>query len=145
MLDKLSVPEKYIPYGYYCYENNRNEPCPFWESKVGEYPHHEDGFCHYLGKSDWDLNEESTGQKIIFVHEDMDQSVVGQTMEEVFGDDEEIDPVSGKKIHFTSSLIWDQVKECEINMDEPDDTVIVQFNSETGEKTTTTVGELKNV
>lgn len=137
MIDLLSLPEKHIPFGYYCYTDT-NTPCPFWEIKKGEYPEHEDGYCHYLNKSDWDLNEEGGPSKVIYVNGEL----VEQTMEEVFGDDE-IDPVSGKKIHFASSLIWDQVKECNINMQEPDETVIVQYDTETNETTTTTVGELR--
>ena len=143
MTKKLETPEKHIPFGHYCYENSRNEPCPFWDSKPEVYPNHEDGYCHYLNKSDWDLNEEGGGSKIIFVGDDGDQSIVGETMEEVFGDDE-IDQRTGKKIHFTTSLMWDQVKECGINMREPDDTVIIQYDTETKKSTTTTAGEIRN-
>lgn len=142
IIDMLSLPEKYIPHGYYCYTQGRNEPCPFWENKQGEYPHHEDGYCHYLGVSDWDLNEQGSNKKIVYVSDGMDKSLIGQTMEEVFDGEEEIDPISGKKIHFTSSLLWDQVKECEVNMKEPDDTVIIQYDSTTGSKTETTIGEI---
>ena len=142
LLEKLELPEKHIPNGYYCYENNRNTPCPFWDSKPGEYPHHEDGYCHYLQKSDWDLNEESDGGKIIYVGDNVDSSIISKTMDELI--DDEIDEVSGKKIHFTTSLIWDQVKECNINMTEHDDTEIVVTDNETHITTYTTVGEIKN-
>jgi len=143
LIDKLALPEKYIPFGDYCYENNRNIPCPFWESKKGEYPTQEDGYCHYMGVSDWDLNEESGGSaKIIFCADN--DSIVGKTIDELTEDDEdEIDLISGKKIHFTSSLMWDQVKECGINMRTPDDTVMVQYNSETKETNTITMGEIR--
>ena len=140
--EQLSLPEKHIPFGDYCYENNRNNPCPFWESKKGEYPTQEDGYCHYLGASDWDLNEVSGDSKIIFCANDT--SIEGKTIAELTADDEEeYDPISGKLIHFTSSLMWDQVKECGVNMERPDDTVMVQYDSETKTTTTTTVGELK--
>ena len=141
MTTKLALPEKYIPFGDYCYEGRRNAPCPFWESKAGEYPEHEDGYCHYMGVSDWDLNENSTS-KIVYCASD--PSIEGKTISELTKDDEEeIDPISGKKIHFTSSLIWDQVKECGINMQIPDDTVMVQYDTETKQTTTTTMGEIK--
>jgi hypothetical protein len=143
LTDKLAIPEKYIPFGHYCYETNRQEPCPFWESKQGEYPEHEDGYCHYMGVSDWDLNEDSGGSaQIIFCADD--KSIEGKTIDELTADEpDDIDPISGKKIHFTSSLIWDQVKECEINMREPDETIITQYNSETKETTSTTSGEIR--
>ncbi len=141
--DMLALPEKYIPFGHYCYETNRQDPCPFWESKKGEYPNHEDGYCYLLGASDWDLNSESEqSTKIVYCKDD--KSIEGKTIAELTeGEEDEIDPISGKKIHFTSSLLWDQVKECNINMREPDETVIVQYNSATGVKNTTTAGQIK--
>ena len=142
LTDKLALPEKYIPFGHYCYEANRNEPCPFWESKKGEYPHQEDGYCHHMGVSDWDLNEDCGNSKIVYCLDD--ETMVGKNIDELMEDeDEEIDPISGKKVHFTSSLMWDQVKECGINMREPDDTVIVQYDSETKTSTTTTAGAIR--
>ena len=142
LIDKLALPEKYIPQGHYCYDQTFTKPCPFWESKKGEYPKQEDGYCHFLGKSDWDHNEESGGSsKIIYCD---DEEIVGMTIAELTKDDEEeIDPISGKKIHFTSSLMWDMVKECGVNMEESDDTEITQYNSATGKTTHTTAGELK--
>ena len=109
----LEEPEKYIPYGFYCY--NDNGVCPFWESKKGEYPDQEDGYCHYLNKSDWDLNEIKQYDYILTKSQNKD--LVGKTVAEVFGfsSDENIDSVSGKKVHFGLSLIWDQCKECNIN------------------------------
>lgn len=142
--DKLALPEKYIPYGDYCYETNRKDPCPFWESKKGEYPSQEDGYCHFLGASDWDLNSESEGSLKIVYSKD-DKSIEGKTMAELTeGYADEIDLISGKKIHFTSSLMWDQVKECGVNMRAPDETVMIQYDSETKESTTTTMGEIRN-
>ena len=136
LLEKLAIPEKYIPFGYYCYENSRNVTCPFWDMKQGVYPPHEDGYCYYLNASDWDLNEQAGARKVIYIN---DSSAIPGYLE----DTNDIDPISGKKTHFTSSLIWDQVKECGINMEEPDDTKIVRFNSETLEKVFTTVGDIK--
>jgi len=143
LIDKLALPEKYIPFGNYCYENGRNEPCPFWESKKDEYPSQEDGYCHYMGVSDWDLNEEINGRSKIVYSKD-NKSIEGKTIVELTKDEpDDIDLISGKKIHFTSSLMWDQVKECGINMRAPDDTVMIQYDSETKETTTTTMGEIR--
>jgi len=122
LTELMATPEKYIPYGYYCYEFNRNQACPFWESKPGQYPKQEDGYCHFLGKSDWELNEESNkSAKIIYSHDgSMDDMLVSE-----LEDDDDIDPVSGKKCHFPMSLLWDQCKECETNMQDPDDINLV--------------------
>lgn len=145
LIEQLALPEKHIPYGDYCYDTNRQSPCPFWESKAGKYPQHEDGYCHFMGVSDWDLNEESSGSSKIVYSAD-DDSIVGKTVAELTAEyDDEIDIVSGKKIHFTSSLMWDQVKECGENMRAPDETVMVQYDSETKETTTTTMGEIRKV
>lgn len=58
-----------IPKGIYCYDENGI--CPFWD-KSPDHPRQENGFCHFLGKGDW----ESEG----------------------------------------ISLLWDQVKECGIDL-----------------------------
>ena len=118
--DYLKLPEKYIPDGLYCY--GENGKCPFWDLKEGEYPVQEDGYCHYLGKSDWDLNEDRK-DSVMIVQSD-NKEIEGKSVAEVFGDDE-IDPVSGKVIHFGFSLIWDQCKECDVNRDDPDDIELV--------------------
>ena len=112
--EMLQTPEKYIPYGDYCYHEST---CPFWSKKKGEYPEQEDGYCHYLQKSDWDINEESKGDSMIIYS--VDGTMTGKTIADL--EDDEIDPISGKKIHFPMSLIWDQCKECSINMEDPDD------------------------
>lgn len=113
--DYLKLPEKYIPDGMYCYDK---EVCPFWDSKPGEYPKQEDGYCHYLGKSDWDINHEHEDD-IVIVHSHKGDEI-GKPLKEIYGDPG-IDSVSGKQIHFPSSLIWDQCKECGINYEDPDD------------------------
>ncbi len=102
----------------YCY--NSNGLCPFWDKKPGEYPSQEDGYCHFLGKSDWELNEESA-PFVIMVHSPSNRELEGKSVKELFDDDDIIDKVSGKKVHFGTSLIWDQCKECGINMDDPED------------------------
>ena len=65
----------------YCY--NSAGLCPFWDSKPGQYPKQEDGYCHYLGKSDWDINEESQGS-VILVHNPKDRSLEGKSVEELY-------------------------------------------------------------
>lgn len=125
IFDMLATPEKYIPQGLYCYHH---EVCPFWDSKEGEYPPQEDGYCHYLAKSDWEINEESKNIPMIMTTQNVSKET---TMAEIHGDDD-IDSVSGKVTHFPMSLLWDQCKECGINMDDPDDieltTMILELN-----------------
>ena len=142
IIEALEIPEKHIPFGKYCYENTDDGKCPFWERKSDEYPEYEDGYCHYLHKSDWDLNEENANGNIIHDISCMNNPLTDQTIEETFGADE-VDERTGKITHFPSSLIWDQVKECNVNMREPDETEIIHYNTETGELIHTTVGEIR--
>lgn len=107
----MEEPEKHIPFGFYCY--NKDGKCIFWESKKGEYPSQEDGYCHYLGKSDWELNEEK--QHTFVVSRSKNKDLEGKTVAEIMGPNDDIDSVSGKVMHFGLSLLWDQCKECSIN------------------------------
>jgi hypothetical protein len=126
--EMLQTPEKYIPYGMYCYHH---EVCPFWTMKEGEYPKQEDGYCHYLQKSDWELNEESSDTaKIVY---SKDGSLTGMTVADL-EDDNDIDPISGKKFHFPMSLLWDQCKECDINTEDPEDIELVRSELDIGEE-----------
>ena len=137
---KLENPEKYIPMGIYCYVDDK--VCPFWESKEGEYPSQEDGYCHYLGKSDWELNEEKEKtSKMIYSNNKEEE---GKTIAEINFGVEDIDKISGKKRHFSLSLIWDEVKECCINMEEPDNTKIIEYNSKTKIRKETTLGAIRS-
>ncbi len=106
--------KKYIPKGNYCYFEN-GENCPFWELKTGEYPSGEDGYCHYLKKSDWDLNEIYQESTILLKSKDC-KECEGKSVKELyeFG----VDPASNKKRHFQISLLWDECKECGVNLDE---------------------------
>jgi len=80
--------------------------CPFWEKK-SELPIQENGYCHYLGKSDYELNEEYNSTPItMWCAGETKENI---TIEKEFG-----------SLHFPSSLLWDQCKECGIN-DEIDD------------------------
>jgi hypothetical protein len=118
IIDCFELPEKHIPYGDYCFVN-AHEVCPFWTQKVGEYPPNEDGYCHFLNKSDWDLNEGCDP----IIKKSPNKSVEGKKFSEVYGQIDEIDPISGKKVHFGFSLLWDQCKECGINKEDLDDVV----------------------
>lgn len=125
IFDALKIPEKYIPHGYYCFDDAMRL-CPFWDSRQGEYPENEDGFCHFLNKSDWDLNEKSDP----IIKSSNDKAAIGKRISEVFNGNDEIDSISGKKIHmFGMSLIWDQCKECGINRDDLDDSNIVTIST----------------
>lgn len=121
LTELMTTPEKYIPYGQYCYDFYNNQICPFWDSKPTQYPKQEDGYCYFLGKSDWTLNEESNkSAKIVYSHAGSIDDMMVTDLE-----DDDIDPISGKKYHFPMSLLWDQCKECEINMQDPDDIDLV--------------------
>ena len=127
IVDMLQTPEKFIPFGQYCYDKT---VCPFWTMKVGEYPKQEDGFCYFLQKSDWELNEEyNKSAKIVYSN---DGSMDGMIIADL--EDNDIDPISGKKCHFPMSLIWDQCKECNINMEDPDDIILVRTTLGEGEE-----------
>lgn len=123
--DYLKMPEKYIPDGMYCYGSDGL--CPFWDCKPGKYPKQEDGYCHFLGKSDWELNEERKDTTIL-IHAPNNVKNEGKSLSELF--DDEVDPVSGKVIHFGVSLIWDQCKECGINLDDPDDVEYITISND---------------
>jgi len=118
--DYLKIPEKFIPYGLYCYHDNYI--CPFWESRIGEYPNQEDGYCYFLCKSDWNLNEEyKYATKVVYSKGNV---ITDKNLSELF-DSNEIDVISGKRIHFIYSLLWDKCKECGINEADPDDIELV--------------------
>lgn len=123
--DCLKTPEKYIPEGLYCY--HKDYICPFWDLKRGEYPEQEDGYCHFLGKSDWDINKEYKKKSKII--KSPNEEHVGKLIEEVF-DDTYIDPISGKITHMIMSLLWDQCKECGINLADPEDIELTTITSE---------------
>jgi len=88
-----------IPKGLYCYSQNYKEfkdikVCPYWSIRRGK-PKQNNGYCAYLEKGDWDLNNEKRWRRKY---------------------------TKGKKgpwktayeLGFHLSLLWDQVKECGI-------------------------------
>ena len=46
-----------IPRGYYCHFNDMSKICRYWSLR-DDLPYQENGYCAFLGKSDWDINEE---------------------------------------------------------------------------------------
>ena len=46
-----------IPGGYYCHFSDMKKVCRYWSSK-DDLPYRENGYCSFLRKSDWDINEE---------------------------------------------------------------------------------------
>ena len=69
----LNLIKRAIPKGPYCYsligsEENKDgisfpktQTCPFWDTNE-EKGDQECGYCHLIGKGDWDLNEETTSE-----------------------------------------------------------------------------------
>lgn len=81
--------KKLIPSGCYCYD--ARGVCPYW-GLLDDKPFRENGYCAYLGKSDWDLNEE-TG-----VLSNKEGDLTKETAHDL-----------------KWSLLWDKVKECDVN------------------------------
>jgi len=80
-----------IPQGFYCYtrlKNGKLKLCPYW-SKIKNRRKQENGYCSYLGKGDWEINQE----------------------------EEWINVDTGEIVKGNLSLLWDMVKECGINED----------------------------
>ena len=90
-----------IPSGRYCYTtaSKKRVICPYWSSK-DDLPEQENGYCSYLGKSDWDLNEEWDKEGRIVVYRG------GKGI-----------ALQGGTCHTLSmSLLWDQCKECGVKL-----------------------------
>ena len=101
--------EELIPKGLYCYtghEEVEGDPdalkvigiCPYW-SCAQDKPEHENGYCAYLEKGDWDINAEAE----VTCHRCKDGKVI-----------EAITYPKGEA-PFPMGLLWDQIKECGIN------------------------------
>ena len=95
MNPKEETTKEPIPKGLYCYDESG--VCLYWSLKA-DLPNQENGYCAYLGKSDWDLNEEGGA---------VETWQGGKRMADT--------PPHEAKM----SLLWDQVKECDVNTDEP--------------------------
>ena len=102
IIQKLKKNKKLIPLGYYCYAIDKNtrvqKLCPYWNSDVNHRESQEYGYCCYLEKGDWDLNEEKTTITKSKRQED------GTYKETVY------ENTSWHDLGLAESLLWDQVK-----------------------------------
>jgi hypothetical protein len=89
-----------IPEGYYCHQfNNSKIVCPFW-FKDKTRSEQESGYCSFLGKGDWDINDE-TPQLV-----EVERRQKDGTYKKMMVDKSEILP---------HSLLWNKCKECNVN------------------------------
>jgi len=88
--------ESVIPEGLYCYSiiDGEHVGCPYHKILDGGL-YQENGYCSFLEKSDWDINEEEG------------------MLQGWRSDGKPIPPVSAHEIKM--SLLWDECKECGIN------------------------------
>ena len=87
-----------IPKGYYCYFDIHGKRCPYWSIRKGK-PKQNNGYCAYLEKGDWDLNKEDKWQSV-YTH---------KGKKDTYGPSQ-----TAYEIGFYMSLLWDQVKECNV-------------------------------
>ena len=93
--------KRLIPKGLYCY--SKKGTCPYW-SRKRNLPEQENGYCSYLGQSDWDINRE--------------EKIVIQTTYKK-GKKIEKEIKCGPDNPSGLSLLWDQCKECGIKSEIP--------------------------
>lgn len=94
--------KKKIPKGCYCYKETKPyqlKRCPFWSIKAN-LPEQENGYCSYLGKSDYDLNEERGEMKW---YKGSDRIKLAYTT---------------KPHEIPNSLLWDSCKECGVKLND---------------------------
>ena len=104
-----------IPKGMYCYTPTgesgigkdgipfrKIDPCPFWKQDRRRREQ-ERGYCTYLGKGDWDLNKEG---ELYQINKDGSKTLIKK---------------KGEPTVFPMSLLWDQCKECNINIDDEEE------------------------
>lgn len=89
-----------IPKGYYCYNEKNNKICPYWRLDFVHSQYQENGYCDYLHKGDWNLNEEITT-----ITEELKQKD-GTRIKTVYRN------TSWHKQGIMGSLLWDQIKMC---------------------------------
>jgi hypothetical protein len=91
-----------IPKGQYCETFGAEaKTCPYW-SEVKELPEQENGYCSYLEKSDFDINEETGELEVLY--------------------SKQTTPIKKVHAHEVSwSLLWDKCKMCGVNMEDPDE------------------------
>lgn len=84
--------ESLIPKGDYCYDEKGN--CPYWSIKP-DLPKQENGYCSFIEKSDFEINEE---------HGDLKwQNTEGEVT------------MVTKPHEIPVGLLWDMCKECNVN------------------------------
>jgi len=91
-----------IPKGLYCYtyKDEKIVTCPYWsKDKTPGRNEQENGYCSYLGKSDWEINEE-----------------IGPSKAMVYESGKPVNSFIVKPHEFTMSLLWDKCKECDIRL-----------------------------
>jgi len=83
-----------IPLGGYCYSIIKGDfiICPYWSIKPN-LPEQYNGYCAFLDRDDIEIAEESE-------YKDMQTGNIEK----------------GSDLDFPTSLLWDQCKECNINM-----------------------------
>lgn len=84
--------ESLIPKGMYCYDEKGK--CPYW-SRRDDLPSQENGYCSFLEKSDFDINEEMGD-----IPWKNGKGEIEKTTE---------------AHEIPMGLLWDQCKECGIN------------------------------
>lgn len=52
-----------IPRGHYCHF--RRGTCRYWSLR-DDLPYHENGYCAFMEKSDWDINEETETVEVTY-------------------------------------------------------------------------------
>lgn len=94
--------ESVIPVGYYCYDDNG--ACPYW-SRDPNHHEMENGYCKFLEKGDWEMNIEKKWR----ITYQGGKKVTDGKLE------------SAEELGMYMSVLWDQVKECNIKYGEVED------------------------
>lgn len=93
-----------IPKGMYCYtrlNNGKIKACPYWKLRKNK-PKQMNGYCSFLKKGDWQLTEERYKRNPYWINYKTGKK-------------------SKMKKGLPLSLLWDMIKECDINMEEIND------------------------
>ena len=88
-----------IPKGDYCY--GENGICPYWSTNP-DYDEMECGYCSYIEKGDWELNDDKKWRLTYAKGEKVTDSELN----------------SAHEIGMYMSLLWDQCKECGVKLEE---------------------------
>ena len=94
--------KKLIPKGDYCYSIPEGKPfedrvlCIYWSIDKTK-SEQANGYCKYMVKGDWDINKEKNWCLLL--------------EDDTWGPQQSAD-----ELGITGSLIWDEVKECGVNI-----------------------------